>query len=99
MGTAVFWWVDRAPKKHISKKEDRDVPYKSPYNDAQYGRDIPLKCLCLCAFWVPKLRASGGGRAGLGCLGPALGLRAEGFLVTWLRVSGEGAFRVWGVGG
>ena len=20
-----------------------------------FGRDIPIKCLCLCAFWVPNL--------------------------------------------
>ena len=23
------------PKKHISKNEDRDIPYKPPYNEAQ----------------------------------------------------------------
>ena len=23
------------PKKHISKNKDRDIPYKSPYNEAQ----------------------------------------------------------------
>ena len=26
---------DRAPKKHISKNWDRDIPYKPPYNEAQ----------------------------------------------------------------
>ena len=25
----------RAPKKHISKNKDRDIPYKTPYNEAQ----------------------------------------------------------------
>ena len=40
----------RAPKTHISKNKDRAVPYKSPYNEAQQGRDILTKCLCLGAF-------------------------------------------------
>ena len=31
-----------------------DIPYKPPYNEAQQSRDIPIKCLCLCAFWAPK---------------------------------------------
>ena len=26
--------VARAPKKHISKNSDRDIPYKPPYNEA-----------------------------------------------------------------
>ena len=26
---------NRAPKRHISKNEDRDIPYKPPYNEAQ----------------------------------------------------------------
>ena len=30
------------------------APYKPPHNEAQNGRDIPIKCLCLCAFWVPN---------------------------------------------
>ena len=25
----------RAPKKHISKNKDRDIPYNPPYNEAQ----------------------------------------------------------------
>ena len=25
----------RAPKKHISKNKDRDIPYKPPYNEGQ----------------------------------------------------------------
>ena len=33
--------VYRAQKKHISKNK---------------ARDVPIKCLCLCAFWVPKFR-------------------------------------------
>ena len=47
---------NRARKKHVSKNNDRDIPYKSPCYEAQYGRDIPIKCLCLCAFWVPNSR-------------------------------------------
>ena len=27
--------VNRAPKKHISKNKDRDIPYNPPYNEAQ----------------------------------------------------------------
>ena len=27
--------TNRAPKKHISKNKDRDIPYKPPYNEAQ----------------------------------------------------------------
>ena len=26
--------VYKAPKKHISKNQDRDIPYKPPYNEA-----------------------------------------------------------------
>ena len=44
----------RAPKKQISKNKDRDIPCKLPYNEAQEGRDIPIQCLCLRAFGVPK---------------------------------------------
>ena len=43
----------RAPKKHISKNKDRDIPYKPPYNEAQQGRDVPIKCLCLCPCLGP----------------------------------------------
>ena len=46
--------VIKAPKKYISKSKDRDIPYKPPYNEAQQARDIPIKCFCLCAFWVPN---------------------------------------------
>ena len=55
----VLFSVYRPPKKHISKSKDRDIPYTPPYNEAQQGRDIPIRCLCLCAFWVPKFRLSG----------------------------------------
>ena len=27
---------------------------KAPYNEDQYTKDIPIKCLCLYAFRVPK---------------------------------------------
>ena len=27
--------TNRAPKKHISKHKDRDIPYTPPYNEAQ----------------------------------------------------------------
>ena len=32
-----FTWchLNRAPKKHISKNKDRDIPYKPPYKEAQ----------------------------------------------------------------
>ena len=42
----------------ISKNKDRDIPHKSP-------RDIPIKCLCLCAFWVPRLKYGKFGAQGL----------------------------------
>ena len=45
---------------HIRKNEGRDIPYKPPYNEAQEGRDIPIKYLCLChlcPFGVPNFRA------------------------------------------
>ena len=27
--------TNRAPKEHISKNKDRDIPYKPPYSEAQ----------------------------------------------------------------
>ena len=43
----------RAPKKHISKHWDRDIPYKPAYNEAQKGKDIPKKMLMLMCFLGP----------------------------------------------
>ena len=34
-GSASGSRVIRAPKQHINKNKDRDIPYKPPYNEAQ----------------------------------------------------------------
>ena len=46
-----------------------------PYN-AQEDRDIPIKCLCFCPFWVPsQLRPARAEGAPGGLSGVFLGLR------------------------
>ena len=57
--------IFRAPKKHISKKKDRDIPYnpRPPHNEAQQGRDTgyPYKMLMLMCFLGSLILLEGAG--------------------------------------